>query len=42
MKKYENPTIEIVNIAIDEIMLASVGTIKLSDLGEKFGWELDN
>ena len=40
MKKYENPTIEIVEIEIDEIMNASVNTIAFEDLGNAndFNW----
>ena len=42
MKKYENPTIEIVEIAIDEIMNASVTTIAFEDLttANDFNWRV--
>lgn len=41
MKKYENPTIEVVEINIDEIMYASVAnTVKFESLESDFDWNL--
>lgn len=39
MKNYENPTIEIVEVSIDEIMNASVGTLAFEDLGKANDFE---
>ena len=43
MKTYENPTMEIVEIAIDEIMNASVGNVSFEDLigNNDFNWKIN-
>ena len=42
MKKYENPIIEVVEVAIDEIMNASVATVQFNELGQAndFNWKV--
>ena len=38
-KEYTNPTIEVVELELDEIVMIS-GLVKFEELQDKFDWEL--